>query len=132
MASKLCTMMGTADRYALQILLQARNILKAEKPVVDISVPEGKHVTVCGDVRCLSALLRLHAHTHTHIHTHTHTHTHTHLCMCVCVYIYVMYVCTYVCMHVCTCVCVCVCVCVYVCVCECVRVCVCMESAPRL
>ena len=77
MASKLCTMMGTADRYALQILLQARNILKAEKPVVDISVPEGKHVTVCGDVRCLSALLRLHAHTHTHTYTHTHTHTHT-------------------------------------------------------
>jgi serine/threonine-protein phosphatase 5 len=37
-------------KYALQILIQARNVLKAEKPVVDISVPEGKHVTVCGDV----------------------------------------------------------------------------------
>ena len=37
-------------KYALQILIQARNVLKTEKPVVDISVPEGKHVTVCGDV----------------------------------------------------------------------------------
>ena len=37
-------------KYALQILLKVRDILKAEPPVVDVTVPEGKHVTVCGDV----------------------------------------------------------------------------------
>jgi tetratricopeptide (TPR) repeat protein len=37
-------------KYALQILQQVREILKAEKSVVDVTVPDGKHVTVCGDV----------------------------------------------------------------------------------
>ena len=30
--------------------LQVRDIFKAENSVVDVAVPEGAHVTVCGDV----------------------------------------------------------------------------------
>ncbi len=37
-------------KYALQILQRVREIFKGEKSVVDVSVPDGKHVTVCGDV----------------------------------------------------------------------------------
>lgn len=37
-------------RYAFQIVLQARELLRAMPSLVDISVPDGKHFTVCGDV----------------------------------------------------------------------------------
>ncbi|KAK4342238.1 hypothetical protein RND71_038054 [Anisodus tanguticus] len=37
-------------RYAYQIVLQTREILRALPSLVDIVVPEGKHITVCGDV----------------------------------------------------------------------------------
>ncbi|XP_056845205.1 serine/threonine-protein phosphatase 5 [Raphanus sativus] len=37
-------------RYAYQIVLQTRKILQALPSLVDISVPNGKHFTVCGDV----------------------------------------------------------------------------------
>ena len=37
-------------RYALQILHRVRAILSREPAVVDVSVPEGRHFTVCGDV----------------------------------------------------------------------------------
>jgi len=37
-------------KYALQILYKVREIFKAENSVVDVPVPEGAHVTVCGDV----------------------------------------------------------------------------------
>ncbi|KAL0720307.1 hypothetical protein Bca4012_034906 [Brassica carinata] len=37
-------------RYAYQIVLQTRKILQALPSLVDISVPSGKHFTVCGDV----------------------------------------------------------------------------------
>jgi len=37
-------------RYASKILLQTKKILKALPSLVDITVPHGKHVTVCGDV----------------------------------------------------------------------------------
>ncbi|RHN76279.1 putative protein-serine/threonine phosphatase [Medicago truncatula] len=36
--------------YASKILLQTKKILKALPSLVDITVPHGKHVTVCGDV----------------------------------------------------------------------------------
>jgi serine/threonine-protein phosphatase 5 len=37
-------------RYASKILLQTKKVLKALPSLVDITVPNGKHVTVCGDV----------------------------------------------------------------------------------
>lgn len=37
-------------KYALEILYKVREIFKAEPSVVDVSIPEDKHVTVCGDV----------------------------------------------------------------------------------
>ncbi|KAK4788901.1 hypothetical protein SAY86_020220 [Trapa natans] len=37
-------------RYAFQIVLQMREMLKMLPSLVDIHVPEGKHLTVCGDV----------------------------------------------------------------------------------
>ncbi|VFQ64412.1 unnamed protein product [Cuscuta campestris] len=37
-------------RYAYQIVLQTREMLRSLPSLVDISVPEGKHFTVCGDV----------------------------------------------------------------------------------
>ncbi|KAI5661992.1 hypothetical protein M9H77_21315 [Catharanthus roseus] len=37
-------------RYAFQIVLQTREMLRSMPSLVDISVPEGKHFTVCGDV----------------------------------------------------------------------------------
>lgn len=37
-------------RYALQIVLQTREMLRALPTLVDVNVPDGKHFTVCGDV----------------------------------------------------------------------------------
>ncbi|XP_065851928.1 serine/threonine-protein phosphatase 5 isoform X1 [Euphorbia lathyris] len=37
-------------RYAFQIVLQTREMLRSLPSLVDISVPNGKHFTVCGDV----------------------------------------------------------------------------------
>ncbi|KDP26984.1 hypothetical protein JCGZ_22100 [Jatropha curcas] len=37
-------------RYAFQIVLQTREMLRAMPSLVDINVPDGKHFTVCGDV----------------------------------------------------------------------------------
>mmetsp|Transcript_4624 Transcript_4624/g.10153 ORF Transcript_4624/g.10153 Transcript_4624/m.10153 type:complete len:495 (+) Transcript_4624:75-1559(+) len=37
-------------KYAFQILYKVRDVLKAEKTVVDVPVPAGEHITVCGDV----------------------------------------------------------------------------------
>ncbi|KAF8094723.1 hypothetical protein N665_0354s0012 [Sinapis alba] len=37
-------------RYAYQIVLKTRQILQALPSLVDITVPNGKHFTVCGDV----------------------------------------------------------------------------------
>lgn len=37
-------------RYAFQIVLQTRELLRALPSLVDITVPDGKHFTVCGDV----------------------------------------------------------------------------------
>ncbi|XP_030516660.2 serine/threonine-protein phosphatase 5 isoform X2 [Rhodamnia argentea] len=37
-------------RYAFQIVLQTREMLRALPSLVDIDVPHGKHFTVCGDV----------------------------------------------------------------------------------
>ncbi|KAL8131920.1 serine/threonine-protein phosphatase 5 isoform X2 [Apium graveolens] len=37
-------------RYAFQIVLQTRDMLRALPSLVDINVPNGKHFTVCGDV----------------------------------------------------------------------------------
>ncbi|KAG9153906.1 hypothetical protein Leryth_006014 [Lithospermum erythrorhizon] len=37
-------------RYAFQILLQTREMLRAMSSLVGINVPDGKHFTVCGDV----------------------------------------------------------------------------------
>ncbi|WOG98406.1 hypothetical protein DCAR_0417748 [Daucus carota subsp. sativus] len=37
-------------RYAFQIVLQTRDMLRALPSLVDIHVPNGKHFTVCGDV----------------------------------------------------------------------------------
>ncbi|THU49163.1 hypothetical protein C4D60_Mb06t06660 [Musa balbisiana] len=37
-------------RYAYQIILQAREMLQVMPSLVDISVPNGHHFTVCGDV----------------------------------------------------------------------------------
>ncbi|XVF19089.1 hypothetical protein REPUB_Repub11eG0080300 [Reevesia pubescens] len=37
-------------RYAFQIVLQTREMLRAQPSLVDINVPDGNHFTVCGDV----------------------------------------------------------------------------------
>ncbi|KMT01766.1 hypothetical protein BVRB_9g210500 [Beta vulgaris subsp. vulgaris] len=37
-------------RYAFQIVLQTRELLRALPSLVDITVPDNKHFTVCGDV----------------------------------------------------------------------------------
>ncbi|KAA0061672.1 serine/threonine-protein phosphatase 5 [Cucumis melo var. makuwa] len=37
-------------RYAFQIVLQVREIMRALPSLVDINIPEGRHLTVCGDV----------------------------------------------------------------------------------
>lgn len=37
-------------RYVFQILQQTKEVLKALPSLVDITIPEGKHLTVCGDV----------------------------------------------------------------------------------
>eukprot|EP00287_Rhodomonas_sp_CCMP768_P005404 CAMPEP_0196724084 /NCGR_PEP_ID=MMETSP1091-20130531/6096_1 /TAXON_ID=302021 /ORGANISM="Rhodomonas sp., Strain CCMP768" /LENGTH=498 /DNA_ID=CAMNT_0042066179 /DNA_START=60 /DNA_END=1556 /DNA_ORIENTATION=- len=37
-------------KFAWQILYQVREILKKEETVVDVKVPQGEHITVCGDV----------------------------------------------------------------------------------
>ncbi|GBG69021.1 hypothetical protein CBR_g3721 [Chara braunii] len=37
-------------RYAYQILLRVNEISKATPTLVDITVPEGSHITVCGDI----------------------------------------------------------------------------------
>ncbi|CAH9135534.1 unnamed protein product [Cuscuta epithymum] len=37
-------------RYAYQIVLQTREMLRSLPSLVDINVPQGKHFTVCGDV----------------------------------------------------------------------------------
>ncbi|KAJ1687540.1 hypothetical protein LUZ63_018930 [Rhynchospora breviuscula] len=37
-------------RYAYQIVLQARELLKALPSLVDVAVPDGHHFTICGDV----------------------------------------------------------------------------------
>ncbi|XP_023553747.1 serine/threonine-protein phosphatase 5 [Cucurbita pepo subsp. pepo] len=37
-------------RYAFQIVLQVREIMRALPSLVDVKIPEGKHLTVCGDV----------------------------------------------------------------------------------
>ncbi|OMO83889.1 Tetratricopeptide TPR-1 [Corchorus capsularis] len=37
-------------RYAFQIVLQTREMLRAQPSLVDINVPDGSHFTVCGDV----------------------------------------------------------------------------------
>lgn len=37
-------------RYAFQIVLQTKEMLQALPSLVDITVPNGKHFTVCGDV----------------------------------------------------------------------------------
>ncbi|RAL38912.1 hypothetical protein DM860_015273 [Cuscuta australis] len=38
------------ERYAYQIVLQTRMMLKSLPSLVDIEVPHGKHITICGDV----------------------------------------------------------------------------------
>ncbi|KAK8939228.1 Serine/threonine-protein phosphatase 5 [Platanthera zijinensis] len=37
-------------RYAYQIILQAREMLRAMSSLMDITIPDGHHFTVCGDV----------------------------------------------------------------------------------
>lgn len=37
-------------KYAYQILIEAKKILEEKKSLVDIAVPEGSRITVCGDV----------------------------------------------------------------------------------
>jgi len=37
-------------RFATEVVLQARDVLKAHATLMDIPVPEGTHFTVCGDV----------------------------------------------------------------------------------
>ncbi|KAL9272528.1 Serine/threonine-protein phosphatase 5-like protein, partial [Drosera capensis] len=37
-------------RYAFQIVLQVRDLLRSLPSLVDVTVPDGKHFTVCGDV----------------------------------------------------------------------------------
>lgn len=44
-------------RYAFQIVLQTRDMLRALPSLVDIDIPNGKHFTVCGDVHGQVAIL---------------------------------------------------------------------------
>lgn len=48
-------------RYAFEILLQMKAILKETPTLMDIPVPDGTHFTVCGDVhgqvRCSASLI---------------------------------------------------------------------------
>ncbi|KAG9448146.1 hypothetical protein H6P81_014274 [Aristolochia fimbriata] len=37
-------------RYAFQIVLQARDMLRAMPSLVDVTIPNGNHFTVCGDI----------------------------------------------------------------------------------
>jgi serine/threonine-protein phosphatase 5 len=37
-------------KFTYQILYKVRDVLKAEKSVVDVPIPAGEHITVCGDV----------------------------------------------------------------------------------
>lgn len=37
-------------RYAFQIVLQARDLLRSMPSLVDVNVPDSGHFTVCGDV----------------------------------------------------------------------------------
>jgi len=37
-------------RYAYEILLQTKSILEKVPSVIDVDIPEGKHITVCGDI----------------------------------------------------------------------------------
>lgn len=37
-------------RYAIQLCLQLREMLRVTPTLVDITVPDGKHLTVCGDI----------------------------------------------------------------------------------
>lgn len=37
-------------RYAFQIVLQTREMLRALPSLVDIKIPDNNHFTVCGDV----------------------------------------------------------------------------------
>ncbi|KAF3326813.1 serine/threonine-protein phosphatase 5 [Carex littledalei] len=37
-------------RYAYQVVLQARDLLKMTPSLVDVTVPDGHHFTICGDV----------------------------------------------------------------------------------
>lgn len=54
-------------RYAFQIVLQTRDMLRALPSLVDIHIPDGSHFTVCGDV---------HGQVHSsHIHFITFWHT---------------------------------------------------------
>ena len=49
-------------RYAFEILLQMKAILKATPTLMDIPVPDGTHFTVCGDVHgqvCACVVLHL-------------------------------------------------------------------------
>lgn len=39
-----------SHRYAFQIVLQAREMLRAMPSLVDITVRDGDHFTVCGDI----------------------------------------------------------------------------------
>jgi hypothetical protein len=43
-------LLATWHRHALQIVLQARDLLLSVPSLVDVNVPDGRHVTVCGDV----------------------------------------------------------------------------------
>jgi len=37
-------------KYAYQILLRARELLREAPSLVDIRIQDGEHITVCGDV----------------------------------------------------------------------------------
>jgi len=39
-----------ATRYAFEILLQVKEVLKAQNSLMDIHIPDGAHFTVCGDI----------------------------------------------------------------------------------
>lgn len=42
--------LGGASRYAFEILLQVKEVLKAQNSLMDIHIPDGAHFTVCGDI----------------------------------------------------------------------------------
>lgn len=37
-------------RFAFQIVLEAREVLRTLPPLIDIEIPEDQHITVCGDI----------------------------------------------------------------------------------